>query len=516
MANFLRAPCDATAIPTPTPVALPKRYERGVLAATILGTSMAFIDGTVVNVALPALQNVFHISISQMQWVVAAYALSLAALLLVGGALGDLYGRRIIFLIGIFIFTAASVCAGLALTISQLIAARALQGVGAALLVPGSLALISASFPEERRGQAIGIWSGFTAITAAAGPVVGGWLVQHLSWRWIFFINLPLAIAVFIITLFWVPESRNEHQRRKLDLIGALLATIGLGAIVFGLIEHGHNSTIILMTEMIGVGALIGFFFTETKVLSPMVPLEMFKSRNFSGANFITFFLYFAFYGVLFFLPLNLIQIQGYTPTQAGLALLPLILLIFLLSRWSGGLVKRLGARLPLIIGPAIASVGFILLLGSGIGHSYWTSFFPGVMTLGLGMAVSVAPLTTVVMTSIAKDHAGAASGVNNAVSRIAGLLAVAILGLVMTTIFNQHLVASLKLSSVSQATSDKIISQRSALADIKTNNPTAQRLVQESFVIGYDVLLLIAAILSLASSLTAWIFIRGEGLQAN
>jgi EmrB/QacA subfamily drug resistance transporter len=498
MTNFLRAPCDEIATSATSPLALSKKNEMGVLAATILGTSMAFID----NVALPALQAAFHISISQMQWLVASYSLLLAALLLVGGALGDLYGRRIIFLVGVFIFTAASVFCGLAITISGLITARAIQGVGAALLIPGSLALISASFPEERRGQAIGIWSGFTAITAAAGPVVGGWLVDHLSWRWIFFLNLPLAIAVFVITLIWVPESKNEDQCQKLDIMGAFLATTGLGAIVFGLIEWS------IVAEMIGVCALVGFFLVEAKVLSPMVPLGLFKSRNFSGANLITFFLYFAFYGVLFFLPLDLIQVQGYTATQAGAALLPLI---FFLSRWSGGLVNRLGARLPLIIGPAIAAVGFALLLWSGIGGIYWTRFFPGLLVLGMGMAVSVAPLTTVVMSSIPQDHAGAASGVNNAVSRVAGLLAVASFGLIMSAIFNQNLIERLEGSAVPKTTQHEILAQRFKLADINTNDVTAQRIVQESFDAGYKVLLLIAAILSIASSISAGVFISGK-----
>jgi EmrB/QacA subfamily drug resistance transporter len=469
---------------------------------------MAFIDGTIVNVALPALQNALHASVSQIQWIIETYALTLATLLLVGGALGDLYGRRIIFLIGVFIFSAASAWCGLAPTIWQLILARAIQGIGAALLVPGSLALISASFPEERRGQAIGTWAGFTAITAAAGPVVGGWLVQHASWRWVFFINLPLAAAVFIITLLYVPESKNVHQDRRLDIAGALLATIGLGAIVFGLIEWGYSSVV---TLMLGVGALIGFFFVEAYTSSPMVSLEMFRSHNFSGANLITFFLYFALYGVLFFFPLDLIQVQGYTATQAGAALLPLILLLFLLSRWAGGLVKQFGSKLPLIVGPAIASIGFALFLRSSIGGSYWTSFFPATVVLGLGMAVSVAPLTTVVMNSIAQDHAGAASGVNNAVSRIAGLLAVAIFGLIMTGIFNHQLLEGLNKTPIPTAIKQEINSQRSQLANIKTNDENIHRIIQTSFVAGYEVILWIATALALSSSLIAATLISGK-----
>lgn len=512
MANYLRAPCDSVATPPPARVTLPKHCEKWVLTATILGSTMAFIDGTIVNVALPALQNALHASINQLQWVIEAYALTLGALLLVGGALGDLYGRRLIFLIGVVIFTAASIWCGLAPTISQLISARTIQGIGAVLLVPGSLAIISASFSEEKRGQAIGTWAGFTSITSAAGPVVGGWLIQHISWRAIFFLNLPIAVAVFIITLLYVPESRNRKANRKLDIAGALMATIGFGAIVFGFIEWQHYEKIIVMSiELVGICALLIFVFIELHATAPMVPLEMFKSRNFTGANLLTVFLYAALYGVLFFLPLDLIQVQGYSATQAGAALLPLILLIFLLSRWAGGLVKKFGSRLPLLIGPAIAAFGYALFLRSGINDSYWTVFFPAIVVLGLGMAMSIAPLTTVVMNSVPQDHAGAASGVNNAVSRIAGLLAIAVFGLVMTMIFNQQLVERLKTSSVTATVQQKIIQERSQFMDIKTTDPNVKQIIQESFVAGYKVIFWIGILLSLASSLSAALFIRGK-----
>jgi EmrB/QacA subfamily drug resistance transporter len=512
VSNYLRAPCEDIVISTTASSEILKKYEKWVLVATILGSSMAFIDGTVVNVALAALQDALHASISQLQWVVEAYALTLAALLIVGGSLGDLYGRRIIFLVGIFVFTVASIWCGLASTITQLITARAIQGIGAALLVPGSLALISASFPEERRGQAIGTWAGFTSIMAAAGPVIGGWLVQYASWRWIFFLNLPLAITVFIVTLHGVTESRNEHRSRKLDLTGAILVMIGLGSIVFGLIEWQYDRTFVVIAETVGVSALIGFFWVEMYSAAPMLPLKMFRSRNFRAANMITFFLYFALYGMLFFLPLDLIQVQGYTATEAGAALLPLILLIFLLSRWSGGLVKRVGPTLPLVIGPFIAAIGFALFIRTNIGDSYWSGLFPAAVVLGIGMAISVAPLTTVVMNSVAEDYVGAASGVNNAISRIAGLFAVAIFGLVMTMIFNQQLTEKLKASLLPINVQQKIISQRVQLADIKTNNKNAQRLIQESFVEGYKIILWIAVTLSFLSSLSAGLFIRRKG----
>lgn len=509
----MRAPCEDVAIPCPSGKRLRKDWEIWVLVATILGSSMAFIDATIVNVALPAIQNALHASISQMQWVIEAYALFLGALLLVGGAMGDIYGRRIIFLIGTVAFTVSSICCGLALTVLQLIVARAIQGMGAALLVPGSLALITACFPKERRGHAIGTWSGFTAITTATGPVVGGWLVQHASWRWIFFLNIPLAIVVILITLFRVPESKSD-QRHTLDLGGTFLATLGLGAMIFGLIEWHQGGTVVFVAEIIGICALIGFLFIEAHISSPIVPLEIFRSRNFTAANIVTCLLYFSLYGILFFFPIDLIQIRGYSATEAGAALLPFILLMFLLSRWSGGLVKRFGPRLPLVVGPTIAALGLALFIPSNAGSSYWTSFFPATFVLGLGMAISVAPLTTVVMNSATENYAGAASGINNAVSRIAGLLAIACLGFILTAIFNHELMARLNKTTMLEVQKQEIIGQQSLLAAIKTNDPVARRIVQESFIAGYQVIIWIAVVLAFGSALCAAVLIRTDDLK--
>ncbi len=412
-------------------------HPRWVLVAAIVASSMSFVDGTLVNVALPAIQEELHGSLADMQWVVEAYALLLASLLLVGGSLGDHFGRRLVFMIGVVVFTLASVGCALAPGIEWLVAARAVQGIGAALLTPGSLALISAAYPAKTRGAAIGTWSGWSAMSAAIGPVIGGALVDHASWRWAFLINVPAGIAVLAIAWWRVPESRNRSDHGRVDVWGAGLATSALGGLVYALIEaptRGWGAADVIAALAVGAVASVAFIAVERRVAAPMLPLALFKIRNFSAANVLTLFLYAALGGSLFYLPLELIQVHHYSATAAGGALAPFVVLMFTLSGWAGRLVDRFGPRGPLTIGPAIAAIGFALFAWLGANESYWIGFLPAVLVLGFGMTITVAPLTTTVMNAVSQNLSGVASGVNNAVSRAAGLLAVALFGVVVSS----------------------------------------------------------------------------------
>jgi EmrB/QacA subfamily drug resistance transporter len=441
----------------------------------------------------------------------------LSAFLLVGGSLGDHYGRRRIFLIGVIIFAIASAACGFAGTIAQLIAARALQGFGAALLVPGSLAIISNSFSEQERGPAIGTWSAFSAITAGIGPVFGGWLIEHVSWRAVFFINLPIAVLVILISLRYVAETA-ERDRDPVDWVGATLAVLGLGALVYGLIESsrfGFGNRMVMCALLAGGLLLILFIVVEWRSSHAMLPLTLFRSRIFTGTNLLTFLLYAALGGTLFFVPLNLIQVQHYSPTAAGAALLPFILIMSLLSRWAGGLVTRYGAKLPLVVGPVIAAAGYALYILPSVGGTYWTTFFPAVIALGLGMTISVAPLTTTVMNSVPRNRAGAASGVNNAVARTAGLVAIAALGIVMLHVFKSSLDRHLNESASPKKVIESVRTQSTKLAAIEipqdqdsAMQQAIRRAIDESFVSGFRMVMLIGATLAAASALTAAVFV--------
>ncbi|HEX2183335.1 MAG TPA: MFS transporter [Rubrobacteraceae bacterium] len=518
----LKPPCDEGVVRSGAAQA-PCALDSGpwVLAATIIGSAMAFIDGTVVNVALPEIQARLGATAVDAQWIVESYALFLAALILVGGSLGDHYGRKRIFSLGVALFAASSVWCGLAGSPEGLIVARAVQGVGGALLVPGSLAIISASFEEERRGKAIGTWSGFSGITAALGPVLGGYLVENVSWRAAFLINVPLAIVVLWIVYRHVPESRDPDARR-LDVPGAVLATLGLGGVVFGLIEsqsNGFADPLVLASLVLGVGALVAFVFVERRSLEPMMPLTLFRSRNFSGANLLTLFLYAGLGGALYFLPFNLIQVHGYSATAAGSAFLPFIVITFVMSRWAGGLVTRYGARLPLVVGPTITAAGFVLFALPGTGGSYWTTFFPAVLLLGFGMSLVIAPLTTTAMNSVSGSHSGLASGVNNAVSRTASLLAIPVLGIFVFFTFSTALDAGTARLDLPQGARQQLEAEKVDLGGAEVPGgleggtaSAVERTIDVAFVAAFRVAMYVAAGLALASAVVAGILIEGKG----
>jgi EmrB/QacA subfamily drug resistance transporter len=520
MATIIRPPCDEGVILGGGQSAS-SRPGRWTLIAAILGSSMAFLDGTVVTVALPAIATDLSATVAQLQWVVEAYSLLLSSLVLVGGSLGDQFGRRRMFTVGIVVFAVASVGCGMSRSIAQLIGLRAVQGVGAALLVPGSLALIAAAYPENLRGKAIGTWSGFSGITAALGPVMGGWLIEHRSWRWAFFINLPIAITVLAVLWSRVAETRVARTSHAIDWAGAVLASAGLGALVYGLIEipaRGWRDPVTCAALVLGVVSLSAFLRFEASARSPMLPLDVFRSRTFSGTNLLTFLLYAALGGALFFIPLNLIQVQDYSATAAGAALLPLIAIMFVLSRWAGGLIKRYGSQRPLVVGPIVAAAGFALLALPGVGGRYWATFLPAIVVLGFGMVVTVAPLTTTVMSSVATERSGIASGINNAVARTAGLMAIAVLGIVVGTVFGDRLRVRLAARPLSEDVRTAIFDQRDKWAGAvvpSTIDPSLRtairRDVSESFVAGFRVAMLVSAVLALLAAASAAALVRNE-----
>ncbi len=520
MTSSTALPCQEQAAAAPAAGAspCPRKAQPWILATTIMASSMAFIDGTVVNVALPALQRSLGATLAGSQWVIEAYELMLAALLLVGGAAGDRFGRRRLFVAGVILFTVASMICGLSASVGMLIAARALQGVGGALLIPGSLALLSASFDQQRRGRAIGTWSGFTAITSAFGPVLGGFLIDHTTWRFAFFMNVPLAVAVLVLTFRYAPESRDEAAPKRIDVAGAGLAAVALGGSVFALIDSqtaGWTDRRVLSALIVGVAMLPVFLVVESRHPAPILPLRLFRSRDFAATNLLTLLLYAALGGSLFFFPLNLIQVQGYSAASAGAALLPFVLLMFVLSRWAGGLVDRYGAKRPLVVGPAIAAIGFGMFALPHIGGSYWLTFFPAVLVLGCGMTLTVAPLTTTVMQAVPPDAVGVASGVNNAVASVAGLLAIASFGMVMSGTFHAELQRNLAASRIPPTVVQTVIAQRAKLAAIEPPagaSPELQaavrRAVDEAFVSGFRRVAGLAAVLSLLSGISALLMI--------
>jgi len=442
--------------------------KKWALAATIIGSGMAFINGSVVNVALPAIQDSLNATVADMQWVISIYTFILGTLILTGGSAGDYYGRKRVFGTGVFVFLLSTIWCGLAPDVQQLIYARAGQAIGGAMMIPGSLAIITDLYEKEQRGKAIGTWSGFTALSTAAGPLLGGILVDQFSWRFIFLISIPLAIIVLII-LFWrVPESKAAGSNGHPDWKGALLATLGLGLICYGLIKAsesgiGHPEVWITLTS----GALVfaAFIWVEHAVANPMMPPGLFGSKSFTGANLVTMFFYLSLAGVFFLLPFNFIQIQGYSATAAGAAFIPFPLLVGGLSRWSGGMVVRFGAKPMLIAGPLLAGFGFLLLGLHGTSSNYWTSFFPGIFFMGLGVAVSFAPMNTTVMSSVPRKDAGTASGINKAISRLSGMLSVALLGALAILLFGYELLELMQQGEIPQQVQQQLMNEKSSLA---------------------------------------------------
>jgi EmrB/QacA subfamily drug resistance transporter len=487
---------------------------------------MAFIDGSVVTVALPALQADLGTSVRGSQWIVNAYMLSLGALMLLGGAAGDRYGRRRIFALGVIVFTCASIACGLAPDALTLIAARALQGVGGAMMVPESLAIISATFAEEERGRAIGTWAGFSALTTAFGPVLGGWLVDVSSWRAIFFVNVPIGAITLVVALRYVPESRDNAAPNEIDWRGGILATLGLSALAYGLTsasDLGWSHPVMLGSVTASVPLLASFVWWEKHCAAPMIPLQLFRSSRFRNANLVTLLLYFALGGALFFLPFNLISIQGYSAITAGAAFLPFTLIMGGLSRWSGALIGQYGSRVPLTVGPVIVACGLALCAVPSIGQSYWSGFFPAMCLLGLGMAVSVAPLTTTVMEAAGQRYSGVGSGINNAAARVAGMLAVALLGAVAVGVFRAESNARLAAAHVPQQLRAAIRAEASTLAEAKApaagderQREELTRILHTAFVHSFRVVMLLTSGSALLAAVCGWVTFRAPQCRSS
>jgi len=487
--------------------------------AAILASSMAFIDGTALNVALPVLQRSLKLDGSQLLWIVNGYTLFLASLILIGGSLGDVYGKKKIFIIGIVLFTVFSMVCGLAPSGNFLIISRCLQGVGGALMVPGSLAIITASFPQDERGKAIGTWSMFSAFTTIFGPVLGGYLAEAGLWRVIFFINAPLGI-ISILMLLMVKEPSRVQDIRP-DWKGGILSVLGLSLITLGFIEaseKGFDAWWIWLSIAIGIVLTIVFIRTEKTASNPMLPLELFSSKTFTGANIMTLFVYGALGLVLFFIPLNLIQVQAYSETKAGLAILPFGILIAVLSRTAGAWTDKAGPKKPLIIGPVITGISFLSMSWIGITEGFrdfWVTFFPALALGGIGMGITVVPLTTAVMNCVTDTNAGIASGVNNTVSRLANVLVLAIVGAFALLYFQGNFADNLTDLSLSEQETTTLKERSSRLAETSApaDWPESKRLevseqVRESFIRTFNYVALTGALLCFSGALISWLMI--------
>ncbi|MEP6926548.1 MAG: MFS transporter [Ginsengibacter sp.] len=508
-------------------ITLKSSTGKWIMASVILASAMAFIDGTALNVVLPSLQKELNATGTDLFWLLNSYLLMLAALVLPGGSLGDRLGRKKIFMTGIVLFMVGSTACGFAPTVGYLILFRAIQGIGGALMIPGSLSIITSSFSRNERGKAIGTWSAITTMVTVGGPILGGALADAGLWRMIFFINIPIGIASLIILWRKVPESSDEETNHSLDYAGAIAIVVGLALLTYGFLkipESGFNSWQVYASLGTGFISLIIFIIIENKSKHPMMPLQLFSNKTFTGANLLTFFLYAALFSGILFLTLNMVQIQGYSQLQAGMTLLPFTVLLIVISRWSGGLVDKFGPRWFLILGPATVAVGLLLLsfIRQTNGPSaYWTTYFPGILIFGLGMAFTVTPLTTTVMGAVANHYSGTASGVNNAISRISNVFANAIIGAFAILFFTGFLSNRVKEISLKEETRIQVVAQAANLGDAKVpsiiyneNKMKVEQLYKEGFINSYVKVMRICAMLAAVAALMAFLFITNEELK--
>lgn len=478
---------------------------RWIVAATVLGSSLVFIDGTIVAVALPVIQTGFRASAFEAQWVVEGYTLVLGALMLLSGALGDRYGRKRLFISGVVVFAAGSILCGLAPSMPALIAARLLQGAGGTMLAPASLAIVGASFEGAERGRAIGTWSGLTAVAGAIGPVAGGTIVDHLGWRWVFFVNVPIVAAVVVIALRHLRESRDESEEGRLDVAGSLLITAALAAIVYAFVASGlegwNGRTAGALAA--GLALLAAFAYVERRIANPILPFALFADRAFTGINVMTFLLYGALGGLFYFLPFVMIQVDRYSATFTGLAMLPFLALIVVLSRYSGALVYRVGRRVLLIAGPTLAALGFAAFAWLP-SLRYWSGVLPSIVLVGAGMGFTVAPLVATLIDLVSERHVGLASGINNAVSRVAGLLAIAVLGAMLAAGYGARLDRRIAAARLSPAQRNAVEAQRAAMAGARFTDSREGDLVRAAYLDGFRIVAGACALLAAASAATA------------
>ncbi len=498
--------------------------ETMILAVAILGTGMVFLDQTAINVALPAIQQSLNADVGGLQWILDIYLLTLSVLLLIGGVLGDIYGRIRIYTIGMIVFVIGSFLCGIAPTTAFLIGGRFVQGLGGAVMVPGSLAVINAAVDPERRGRALGTWATFTPMITIAGPIVGGWLVDNVSWRAVFFLNIPLGLVAILIAARWVPESRDEEIDPRLDWLGVLTLMFGLGGLLFSIIEGPHlgwTSPLITFTIIVGLIGSIAFVITEQRVPSPLLPLRLLRNKKFSGVNLMTIVLFAGFGGPFFFLSLNLQQAQGYTATAAGLASLPIAISIVLLSQRVGQLADRIGAFPILVVGVLFMATGFLLLMRPGLDDSYWTAWFPAILIYGIGLGGMVVPLTKLAFDVLPQRQSGIASGVNNAASRIGQMISIAVFGALMVTGFRNALLIRTSTIGLDVGAREALVAQARRLGELAAPTGLSADLtasvdyaIRLAFVDGFRQVMLLSALLVLSSLIILFAMVRQKPEQ--